>query len=118
MGKIVVPEPGETRKAVITKIERSTAGEQFTSKDGKFTGKFSEPNDIVFVLYGKLEGQNDEQKLGTVNKPASGTAFPSSKLYALMKDIGVKSIEDDLHDLKGKNITMLRDERGFFRMPG
>jgi hypothetical protein len=119
MGKFKMPTPGEQKKATITRVERSTAGEQFTSKKtGKFAGKFSEPDDPVFVLYGKIEGMDVEQKLGTVNSPSNkaGVVFGTSKLHKILESAGLSEVSDDLHELRGKSVVMIVDAKGFTRL--
>ena len=102
----------------------STAGAQFTPQKGenagKFQGKFSKPDDKVYVVYAKVEvdGKPQEVKLGTFNVPKKGNIMPNSKLYALITRCGVTgdNISDDLHELAGKTLEVVTDSKGFVKL--
>jgi hypothetical protein len=102
----------------------STAAEQFTPKKGenagKFQGKFSKPDDKVYLVFGKTEinGKETEVKLGTFNLPKRGNVMPNSKLYALITRCGVTgdNISDDLHELVGKTLEVVTDAKGFVKL--
>jgi hypothetical protein len=119
-----MPMVGKTVPAKITRIQQTTAGENFKSKmTGKYEGKYSKPSDIVYVIYGKLDGSNEEQKLGTVNAPhnPSGTLYATSGLYTLLVKAGFDpssgvTISDDLHELKGRTIQTTIDAKGFAKL--
>ena len=119
-----MPPIGKTVPARITRIEPHTAAEVFTSKKtGKYEGKFTKPTDKVYVIYGKPEGSNEEQRLGTVNAPhnPSGILYGTSKLYDLFVKAGFDpasgaTVSDDLHELKGRTVPTKIDAKGFARL--
>jgi hypothetical protein len=121
MAPYTISKAGELAKAKVTKIEKTTAGKVFTKKDtGEFMAKFSKPDDPVFVLHGIVEGTKEEIKLGTINVPRNkaGIIYPSSKLAMLLQRSGVSLdvISEDLKELRGQTITLVRDSRGFLRV--
>jgi hypothetical protein len=115
---------GKTIPARITRIEQKTAAEVFRSKaTGKYEGKFGKPTDRVYIIYGKVEGSNEEQRLGTVNAPhnTSGTLFATSKLYQILVKAGFDpstgaTISDDLRELKGRTVQATIDAKGFAKL--
>lgn len=119
-----MPMVGKTVPAKITRIEQTTVGEHFKSKTtGKYEGKYAKPSDKVYVIYGKLDGSNEEQKLGTVNAPrnSSGTLYGTSRLYALLVKAGFDpssgaTISEDLHELKGRTVQTVIDAKGFAKL--
>jgi hypothetical protein len=119
-----MPQVGKTVAAKITRIEAKTAGEVFKSKaTGKYEGTYSKASDKVYVIYGKVEGSNEEQRLGTVNAPRnpSGILYGTSKLYLLLVKAGFDpsagaTISDDLHELKGRTVQATVDSKGFVRL--
>jgi hypothetical protein len=117
MGKLKIPQQGEIKKAKITDIRLSTAGEQFTNAAGEFKGKFSKREDPVFVLYAMVEGEKQERKIGTFNKPQNETIAPSSKLFKLLQTLGISEVSDDLRELRGKTVSLVTDAKGFSRLP-
>jgi hypothetical protein len=114
---IVLPPVGETKTATISRIERSKAGDVFTNKKtGEFSGKYSKPTDLVYVIHGKVAGIDQEIKLGTVNAPKHGVG---SKLLQLALDAGFKGnaiLSDDLHELVGKTVHVVIDDKGYTRL--
>lgn len=119
-----MPQVGKTVAARITRIEQKTAGEVFKSKTtGKYEGKYAKPSDKVFVIFGRLEGSNEEQRLGTVNAPRNptGILYGTSKLYQILVKAGFDpstgaTLSDDLHELKGRTVQTTVDAKGFARL--
>ena len=120
----LMPQVGKVVNAKITRVEAKTAKEIFTSKKtGKYEGKYAKPSDKVYVIYGKVEGSNEEQRLGTVNAPRnpSGILYGTSKLYLLLVKAGFDpsagaTISDDLRELKGRTVQATVDSKGFVRL--
>ncbi len=119
-----MPQVGKTVPARITRIEQKTAGEVFRSKKtGKYEGKYAKPSDKVFVIFGRLEGSNEEQRLGTVNAPRNptGMLYGTSKLYQILVQAGFDpstgaTVSDDLRELKGRTVQTAIDAKGFARL--
>ena len=124
MPKLGIVHGGEKKQVRISRIQRSTAAEQFTPKQGenagKFQGKFSKPDDPVYLVFGQTEinGKQQEVKLGTFNVPKRGNIMPNSKLYALITRSGITGadISDDLHELVGKTLEVVTDAKGFVKL--
>jgi hypothetical protein len=121
MSPYKISKPGELAKAKITKIEKTTAGKVFTKKDtGEFMAKFSKPDDPVFVLHGIVEGTKEEIRLGTISPPKNpaGILYPQSKLAILLQrsNLPLDVVSEDLRELRGQTITLVRDSRGFLRV--
>ena len=119
----LIPQAGKSisAKATITRIEQKTAGEVFKSKTGKFNSKFSKPTDKVHIIYGKLEDENEERRLGTVNAPRSKIVYKKSGLSQLLTRAGLdlsktNKISEDLNELKGRVIEVTVNEKGFVRL--
>jgi hypothetical protein len=117
----LIPQAGKPLSAKITRIEQRTAGEVFKSKTGKFNAKFSKPTDEVYVIYGKIEGEIQEHRLGTVNVPHSKILYGKSKLCQLLIKAGfdlskTTTVSDDLHELKGRTIKVTVNENGYARL--
>jgi hypothetical protein len=117
-----VVKAGTKAQARITEIKQTTAAEVFTATKGenagKFQGKFSKPTDKVFVVWGRVEGQSQDVKLGTYNYPKRGNIMPNSHLAVLIQRTGVdlSTLSDDLRELKGKSIEVTLDSKGFARV--
>ena len=119
-----MPPIGKTLNARITRIEQKTAEELFTSRvTGKFEGKYTKPTDKVYVIYGKTDGETEERKLCTVNAPRNpqGMLYGTSKLFQLLVKAGIEpskteTVSDDLHELKGRKVPVVVDEKGFVRL--
>jgi len=119
-----MPQVGKVLTARITRIEQKTAAQVFTSKKtGKYEGKFTKPSDKVYVIHGKVEGSDEERKLGTVNAPLNpaGILYGTSKLYQLLVKAGfdassAPTVSDDLHELRGHTVPVSVDQKGFIRL--
>jgi len=110
-----IPEEGERKTAIISKIEEKKSKEVFTNSKGEYKGKFSNPDDPVFVVYGNLKGENKELKLGTVNAPNSRKVWPNSNFGKLCRSVGLKG-RINIKDFKGKEVPVQLDARGFPRL--
>ena len=110
-----IPEEGERRTAIISNIEQKKSKEVFTNSKGEYKGKFSNPDDPVFVIYGNLKGENRELKLGTVNAPTDKKVWPNSNFGKLCRLAGLKG-KVNVKDFKGKEVPVQLDARGFPRL--
>ena len=115
-----VVQVGATYPAIITRCEVCTAADVFTTKDGNFNGgKGTSPEEPVLNIFGKIDGQSKERKLGTIRLPKDG-AFISDKsnLYKLLKSVGIDmgngyEVSDDFHELAGKQVEITMTSSGF-----
>jgi hypothetical protein len=121
MGKYLLPVAGQQLKATITRIERKKAADVFTErKTGKYKGQYRGPDEPVFCIYGRLDGDPDKKefRLGTFNAPKTARTFGTSKLVKFVRaTLGdVAEVSDDLHELIGRTVTGASDAKGFFRL--
>jgi hypothetical protein len=110
-----LPQDGETVPVNITRIEQTTAAKAFKSKTtGKYEGKYGTPTDPVYIIYGQLEGSNEEQRLGTITALRSRILIATPKLYQILIKAGFDpstgATIDGLHELKGRTIQSTLDE--------
>jgi hypothetical protein len=110
-----LPQVDKTEPTNITRIEQTTAAQAFRSKaTGKYEGKFGTPTDLVYIIYGRLEGSNEEQRLGTITALRSRILIATPKLYQILVKAGFDpstgATIDGLHELKGRTIQSTLDE--------
>jgi hypothetical protein len=116
-----VAQDGAKYPAAITRCEVTTAADVFTSKDGIFNGKTS-PEDPVMNIYGRIDEQAKETKLGTLRLPKDGE-FLSNKanLYKLYTSLGFDlnngfETSDDFSELVGKSVKVTKTASGFWKL--
>lgn len=115
-----IAQTGATYPAEITRCEVATAADVFTTKDGSFNGgKGTSPEDPVLNIFGKIDGQSKERKLGTIRLPKDGPFISDkSNLFKLLKSVGIDlgngyEVTDDFHELVGKKVEITMTTRGF-----
>jgi hypothetical protein len=113
-------QAGAVYPAVITRCEVCTAADVFTSREGSFNGgNGTNPEDPVLNIFGKIDGQSKERKLGTLRLPRDGSFISDkSNLYKLLKSAGIDlnrdcELSDDFRELVGKNAQITITTRGF-----
>jgi hypothetical protein len=119
-----MPQVGKVLNARITRVEQKTAAQVFTSKKaGKYEAKYTKPSDKVHVVHGKVDGSDEERKLGTVNAPRNpaGILYGTSRLYQLLVKAGfdalsAPTVSDDLHELRGRTVPVSVDQKDFVRL--
>lgn len=116
-----VAQDGAKYPAVITRCEVTTAADVFTSKEGVFNGKTS-PEDPVLNIYGRINDQAKETKIGTLRLPKDGEFLSNkSNLYKLYASLGFDfnngfETSEDYHELTGKTVQVTKTTSGFWKL--